>query len=558
MYPRNAASPERIAVGAVVKISDGAVQTSGVSVKVMPQGAAASAGGGTVAYEEGIVHYLPTQAETNYTSFMVIAYKADCIPAATTVVTSASATAGQVVPEDGAITAAKLAADCITAAKIADDAIAAEHIATGAIVAATFAAGAIDAAALATDAVNEIVDQVWNETATDHAVAGSTGKLITDTYTFAGGLATTVGVAGAGLTAIPWNAAWDTEVQSECADALNAYDPPTKTEMDTAFTEIKGATWTTTDTLEAIRDRGDSAWLTATGFSTHSAADVVTALGTGSTLTALPWNASWDAEVQDAILNETATDHAIAGSVGKLLTDTYTYSGGIVTTIGVAGAGLTAIPWNAAWDAEVQSECSDALTAAALTAAGIADAVWDETLSDHITPTTKAGYYLSAAGAAADPWNTALPGAYTAGKAGYIIGTYLDTTLSSVSAIGNPVASTVSTGAVSETDLTVYQYAAFTFAFTIVDSDGTAVSQAGDSHRFQVYAIGAPGTELWASTTADGEIAVSGASNNVVTVTEDDTNTETAGRFRYVLRNTTDDTVVAQGGLRIIEQPDVS
>jgi anti-sigma factor ChrR (cupin superfamily) len=29
--------------------------------------------------------------------------------------------------------------------------------------------------------------------------------------------------------------------------------------------------------------------------------------------------------------------------------------------IGVAGAGLTAIPWNASWDAEVQSEVADAL-----------------------------------------------------------------------------------------------------------------------------------------------------------------------------------------------------
>jgi hypothetical protein len=35
-----------------------------------------------------------------------------------------------------------------------------------------------------------------------------------------------IGVAGAGLTAVPWNA----EVQSECTDALNAYDPPTRAE----------------------------------------------------------------------------------------------------------------------------------------------------------------------------------------------------------------------------------------------------------------------------------------------------------------------------------------
>jgi hypothetical protein len=34
---------------------------------------------------------------------------------------------------------------------------------------------------------------------------------------------------------------------------------------------------------------------------------------------------------------------------------------GFVDDIGVAGAGLTAIPWNAAWDAEVQSEVQDAI-----------------------------------------------------------------------------------------------------------------------------------------------------------------------------------------------------
>lgn len=94
MYPINAASPQRLAIGPVVQISDGAVQTSGVSVKVLPQGTTASAGGGTIAYEEGIVHYLPTQAETNYASFIVIAYKTGCIPACITVVTSASSTAG--------------------------------------------------------------------------------------------------------------------------------------------------------------------------------------------------------------------------------------------------------------------------------------------------------------------------------------------------------------------------------------------------------------------------------------------------------------------------------
>ena len=39
---------------------------------------------------------------------------------------------------------------------------------------------------------------------------------------------------------------------------------------------------------------------------------------------------------------------------------------GYVDDIGVAGAGLSAIPWNAAWDAEVQSEVDDALIAKGL------------------------------------------------------------------------------------------------------------------------------------------------------------------------------------------------
>ncbi len=49
---------------------------------------------------------------------------------------------------------------------------------------------------------------------------------------------------------------------------------------DTHLTDIKGATFSgATDSLEAVRDRGDAAWTTASvgGLSTHSAADVWTA-----------------------------------------------------------------------------------------------------------------------------------------------------------------------------------------------------------------------------------------------------------------------------------------
>jgi hypothetical protein len=97
MYPRNAASPERISIGAVVQISDGAVQSSGVTVRVLPFGGTEADGVGTVAYStDGVVVYTPTQAETNYTSFVLIAKKTGCIPASVTVVTSESIVSGRV------------------------------------------------------------------------------------------------------------------------------------------------------------------------------------------------------------------------------------------------------------------------------------------------------------------------------------------------------------------------------------------------------------------------------------------------------------------------------
>jgi hypothetical protein len=105
MYPRNAGSPDRISIGAVVQISDGAVQTAGVTVRVLPFGGSEADGAGTVAYStDGVVVYTPTQAETNYTSFVLIAKKTGCIPADKTVVTSASATAGHAGTDQSKIT----------------------------------------------------------------------------------------------------------------------------------------------------------------------------------------------------------------------------------------------------------------------------------------------------------------------------------------------------------------------------------------------------------------------------------------------------------------------
>lgn len=87
------------------------------------------------------------------------------------------------------------------------------------------------------------------------------------------------GSDGSGFTAIPWNAAWDAEVESEVDDALVAMnldhllfladsdDVVDDTVMaliaDSGATADWSAYVNTTDSLRAIRDRGDLAWGTS-------------------------------------------------------------------------------------------------------------------------------------------------------------------------------------------------------------------------------------------------------------------------------------------------------
>jgi len=145
---------------------------------------------------------------------------------------------------DGAIDAGAIAADAITSAKIADFAILAINLGTDAITADKVAADAITSSELATSAVQEIRDSILSDSTP--FLGASIAAILTDT--------TEIGVAGAGLTAVPWNAAWDAEVESEVNDAL-----------DTAIAELSQAIPTATPTVRtalmllymALRNRLD-------------------------------------------------------------------------------------------------------------------------------------------------------------------------------------------------------------------------------------------------------------------------------------------------------------
>lgn len=98
----------------------------------------------------------------------------------------------------------------------------------------------ITASSIASDASAEIADAVWDELTTGHVVANSFGVLATSMSSTVTNIETKVdtvdsivdailvdtteiGSAGSGLTNVPWNSSWDSEVESECKDALIFY-----------------------------------------------------------------------------------------------------------------------------------------------------------------------------------------------------------------------------------------------------------------------------------------------------------------------------------------------
>lgn len=87
-----------------------------------------------------------------------------------------------------------------------------------------------------------------------------------------------LGSDGAGLTAIPWNAAWDAEVQSECADALTVYDPPTKSEMDAGLASVAG--YLDTEIAAILEDTGTTLPAQIAALSIPSAATNASAVRT--------------------------------------------------------------------------------------------------------------------------------------------------------------------------------------------------------------------------------------------------------------------------------------
>lgn len=86
----------------------------------------------------------------------------------------------------------------------------------------------------------------------DVAAIAGTAQTANDNGADINSLITQIGTDGDGLTSIPWNAAWDAEVQSEVNDALVAYDPPTRTELTSDINSVLQALGVNVTTIATL------------------------------------------------------------------------------------------------------------------------------------------------------------------------------------------------------------------------------------------------------------------------------------------------------------------
>lgn len=218
--------------------------------------------------------------------------------------------------------------------------------------------------------------------------------------------------------------------------------------LEATLTAMKGATFDgATDSLEALRNQGDAAWVTATGFSTHSAANVRTEMDSNSTqLAAIVADtnelqtddipgligalndispAEVNAEV-DTALSDIHLDHLLA--VAYDATSKPGAADALLNEMVEDDSGVTRFTVNALENGPSGSGAS---------ASAIADAVWDEALGDHTTAGS-AGAKLESASTGSGPsaadiadavWDESTTGHTTAGTFGEQLKTDVDAIL---------------------------------------------------------------------------------------------------------------------------------
>lgn len=297
----------------MVSATDGSAFTGSVTVYVTGDGgtqAVGSVSSGACTHEGNGFHtYVPAQAETNYahvaftfigtgavpatvqvytsfpqtvdnaTNISAIKTKTDYLPSATagaaggifiagsnaaTTVNFTGSLSGSVGSVTAAITLPTIPTNWISATGIASSAITSAKFASDAITATTIAADAIGASELAADAATEIATAVW-AAAVRTLTAGTNLNNLSQAD-----IRTAIGIAAANL---------DTQIAllataANLATVAGYVDTEIAT-LQTTLDGMAGATFdTSTDSLEAIRNRGDAAWITGGGGSAPTVEEI--------------------------------------------------------------------------------------------------------------------------------------------------------------------------------------------------------------------------------------------------------------------------------------------
>lgn len=453
----------------MVSATNGSAFTGSVTVYVTGDAgtqAVGSVGSGACTHEGNGFHtYAPAQAETNYDHVAFTFIGTGAIPATVQVYTSFPQT-GDNFARLGAPAGASVSADVAAVKAVLPSALGANgnikadvrdyngtagtfsggrpEVNTTHAAGTAWNSGAISASTLAADTITDA------KVASDVTIASVTGSVGSVTGNVGGNVTGSIGSLATQAKA-DVNAEVDTALADVRLDELLAADsdidgaaPPT---VGSVFHELMTKTAgsftydQTTDSLEAIRDRGDAAWITATGFSTLDAAGVRSAVGLASANLDTQLSAIDDYVDTEVAAIKAKTDQLQFAS-GYVLSDlraisaapvavdtgtagTVSFISGeyVATAGGTVNANITQI--------DGEAVVSDGAGRIRVDVAEAADAVWEEAIADHSGTSGSTAEALSAAGSAGDPWITALPGSYTSGQAGYIVGTNLNATVSS-------------------------------------------------------------------------------------------------------------------------------
>lgn len=425
-----------------------------------------------------------------------------------TTLTGHTAQTGDNYARLGAPAGASVSAD-IAAVKTDTAAILADT-GTDGVVVASLAANSVTASALATDAVNEIVDQVWDELQSAHVTAGSFGEIATEIASILVDTAE-IGTAGAGLT----NINLPDQTMNITGDITGNLSGSVGS-VTGAVGSVTGAVGSVTGSVGSVvghtPQTGDTYALAngATGFAAiDTVVDSILARTKGLVIDEGTLGATGNDTTHVHLPNLTYGDDEINGYAIVLFdVDTSEYHVAAITdwVNSTKLATVPTLPFTPAASTDTYH----------LIGGNNALSIWDALTANH-ADTGSMGKGVADAGSAGDPWSTALPGAYGAGTAGNIVGNNLNAAVADVETDTQDIQSRLPAALVSgrmDSDVGAMQANTVTASALATDAVNEIVDQVWDelqSAHVTAGSFGEIATEIASILVDTAEIGTAGA-----------------------------------------------